>query len=148
MTEATINPETRQAIIDTLHRYVWCMDTRNIDGVVAVFTPDGVIRDITGKAWDAAAGGARGFASHFLTLPERPVSQHWMQPMLVERLDASAYCVTSYWALLALNTATGEKVFRSFGSYRDVCVNVNGVWLIREKRIDPWRGQDEFPGAG
>ena len=144
MSELAIDLETRQAIIDTLKRYVWCMDTRNIDGVVAVFTPDGAVRDISGKMWDAEAGGARGFATHFLTLPERPVSQHWMQPMIVERLGASACRVTSYWALLALNAATGEKAFRSFGSYRDVCVNVNGVWLIREKQIAPWRGQDEF----
>jgi uncharacterized protein YjhX (UPF0386 family) len=28
------------------------MDTRNIEGVVAVFTRDGVIRDVTSKVWD------------------------------------------------------------------------------------------------
>jgi hypothetical protein len=35
MSEAPINLEDRQAITDTLARYVWCMDTRHIKGVVA-----------------------------------------------------------------------------------------------------------------
>jgi hypothetical protein len=59
MAEASISPEDRQAITDTLTRYVWCMDTRQIEGVVAVFTPDGVIQDLTGKMWDATAGGVK-----------------------------------------------------------------------------------------
>lgn len=141
MSETHIGLEDRQAITETLARYVWCMDTRNIEGVVAVFTQDGVIQDITGKLWDAPAGGVRAFASHFLTLPERPVSQHWMQPMIVESVGPSIYRVTSYWALLALDAATGDKTFRSFGSYRDTCVRINGAWLIQEKRIDPWRSE-------
>lgn len=141
MIEAHLSLEDRRAIMDTLARYVWCMDTRNIEGVVAVFTPDGVIKDITGKVWDETAGGVRAFATHFLTLPERPVSQHWMQHMIVEGVGTFAYCVTSYWALLALDADTGDKAFRSFGSYRDTCVCRNGEWLIVEKRIDSWQSE-------
>lgn len=142
MSQTKISPEDRQAITDTLSRYVWCMDTRHIEGVVAVFTQDGVIRDVTGNVWDETAGGVRAFATHFLTLPERPVSHHWLQPMIFENMDVSDYCVTSYWALLALDANTGDKSFRSFGSYRDTCVNLNGVWLIKEKRIDPWKSEE------
>ena len=71
MPDATISLEDRQAIYDTLARYVWSMDTGDIEGVVAMFTSDGVVKDITGKHWDAAAGGVRGFATHFLTRPNR-----------------------------------------------------------------------------
>lgn len=141
MIETNLRPEDRQAITDTLARYVWCMDTRNIDGVVAVFTQDGVIKDVTGKVWDETTGGVRAFATHFLTLPNRPVSQHWMQHMIVEGVGTSTYRITSYWALLALDADTGDKTFRSFGSYRDTCVCVNGVWCIKEKSIDPWQGE-------
>lgn len=142
MSEVRISLEDRQAISDTLARYVWCMDTRNIEGVVAIFTPDGVVRDVTGKVWDATTGGVRAFATHFLTMPDRPVSQHWMQQMVVKDVGTSGYRVTSYWALLALDAATGDKAFRSFGSYRDTCVKANGVWLIKEKLIDPWRSEE------
>ena len=142
MSEAHISLENRQAITDTLARYVWCMDTRHIEGVIAVFTQDGVIKDAAGKVWDETTGGVRAFATHYLTLPDRPISQHWMQHMRVEGVGASGYRVTSYWALLALDAATGDKTFRSFGSYHDTCVNVNGLWLIKEKRIDPWQSQE------
>jgi hypothetical protein len=118
------------------------MDTRNIDGVVAVFTQDGVVRDVTAKVWDETTGGVRAFATHFLTLPEHPVSQHWMQHMAVEGVGTSAYRVTSYWALVTLHAATGDKTFCSFGSYRDTCVKVDGIWLIKEKLIDPWRSEE------
>ena len=59
---AAISLEDREAIYDTLKRYLWCMDTTNIDGVVDTFTLDATVKDVTGKRWDAAAGGARGFA--------------------------------------------------------------------------------------
>ena len=71
MANANISPEDRHAIYDTLARYVWGMDTGDIEGVVATLTADGVVKDVTGKRWDAAAGGVRGFASHFLTRPNR-----------------------------------------------------------------------------
>ena len=54
MSGRTISLEDRQAIYDTLARYVWGMDTGDIAGVVATFTPDGVVKDVTGKRWDAA----------------------------------------------------------------------------------------------
>jgi len=76
MSGVQISPEDRQEIYDTLARYVWGMDTGDIAGVVATFTPDGVVKDVTGKRWDAAQGGARGFATHFLTRPNRRGGQH------------------------------------------------------------------------
>src|SRR4029450_10122757 len=60
MPDATISLEDRQAIYDTLARYVWSMDTGDIEGVVATFTPDGVVKDITGKKWAGLAPGAPG----------------------------------------------------------------------------------------
>ena len=45
---AGLSPEDREALFDVLRRYVWCMDTGDIEGIVATFTKDGVIKDITG----------------------------------------------------------------------------------------------------
>jgi hypothetical protein len=137
---ATISLQDREAIHDTLKRYLWCMDTSNIDGVVDTFTPDATIKDVTGKRWDAAAGGARGFATHFLTLPNRPDSQHWVQHMFIESASNDAWRVVSYWSSLAWTANSDEKFIRLLGSYRDTCVNVQGRWLIAEKIIDPWNG--------
>ena len=130
----------REAVFETLKRYLWCMDTTNIEGVVATFTPDATVKDVTGKRWDEAAGGARGFATHFLTLPDRPDSQHWVQHMFVERAHENAWRVVSYWASLAWTPGGDDKFVRLLGSYRDTCVKVEGRWLIAEKIIDPWSG--------
>ena len=75
MSHTSITLEDRQAIYDTLARYVWCMDTGNLEGVVAAFTDHGVIKDITGKLWDARAGGVRGFVAHFLMRPNRDLQR-------------------------------------------------------------------------
>jgi hypothetical protein len=136
--DATISLEDRQAIYDTLARYVWSMDTGDIEAVVATFTPDGVVKDVTGKRWDAAAGGVRGFASHFLTRPHRRGGQHHVQHLFVEPADGGGCRVTSYWVSLQWDIDGDRKFIRAMGHYVDTCVKVDGQWRIQEKLIDPW----------
>lgn len=147
MAATQISLEDRQEIYDTLARYVWGMDTGDIDGVVATFTADGVVKDVTGKRWDAAAGGARGFATHFLTRPHRRGSQHHVQHLFVEPAPGGGYCVTSYWVSIRWDTVGDEKSIRAMGSYLDTCVKVDGHWLIKEKIIHPWNSETA-PVAG
>jgi hypothetical protein len=138
--------EDRQAIYDTLARYVWSMDTGDIEGVLAVFTPDGVVKDVTGKRWDADAGGVRGFATHFLTRPNRRGGQHHVQHLFVDKATGGGYRVTSYWVAIRWDTTDDTKGIRAMGSYVDTCVQVEGKWLIKEKIIDPWNS-DSAPLA-
>jgi hypothetical protein len=133
--------EDRQAMYDTLARYVWSMDTGDIEGVVATFTPDGVVKDITGKRWDAQEGGVRGFATHFLTRPHRRGGQHHVQHLFVENAAGGGYRVTSYWLSLRWDTEGDTKSIRSLGSYVDTCVKVGGTWRIKEKIIAPWNSE-------
>ena len=93
------------------------MDTGDIEGVVALFTPDGVIKDVTGKCWDAAAGGVRGFATHFLTRPNRRGGQHHVQHLLVEPANGGGYRVTSYWVSIQWDAEGDRKFIRAMGSY-------------------------------
>ena len=141
MSGAHISLEDRQEIYDVLARYVWSMDTGDIEGVVATFTPDGVVKDVTGKRWDAAAGGARGFATYFLTRPNRRGGQHHVQHLFVEKADGGGYRVTSYWVSIQWDTEGDRKSIRAMGSYVDTCVKVHGKWLIKEKIIDPWNSE-------
>ena len=141
MAGAHISLEERQEIYDVLARYVWSMDTGDIEGVVATFTPDGVVKDITGKRWDSSAGGARGFATHFLTRPNRRGSQHHVQHLFVEKADGEGYRVISYWVSIRWDTEGDDKSIRAMGSYVDTCVKVDGTWLIKEKIIDPWNSE-------
>jgi hypothetical protein len=138
MTDAPISLEDRQAIYDTLARYVWGMDTGDIEGVVATFTPDGVVKDVTGKRWDAAAGGVRGFASYFLTRPNRSGGQHHVQHLFVEPAAGGGCRVISYWVSIQWDAEGDRKFIRAMGSYVDTCVKADGRWRIKEKIIDPW----------
>jgi SnoaL-like domain len=138
MTNTGVGMEDRQAIYDLLARYVWGMDTGDIEGVVATFTSDGVVKDVTGKRWDAAAGGARGFANYFLTRPNRRGGQHHVQHLFVEPADGGGYRVTSYWVSVQWDADSDRKSIRAMGSYLDTCVKVDGQWRIKEKIIDPW----------
>ena len=147
MSGSTISLEDRQEIYDVLARYVWSMDTGDIAGVVATFTPDGVVKDVTGKRWDAAQGGARGFATHSLTRPNRRGGQHHVQHLFVEKAEGEGYRVTSYWVSITWDTAGDHKSIRAMGSYVDTCVKVEGRWLIKEKLIEPWNS-DTAPMVG
>jgi hypothetical protein len=136
--EANISLEEREAIFARLKRYLWCMDTGNINGVATNFTPDATIRDVTGKLWDKQAGGVNGFANHFLGPSGRPAGQHWLQPMSVQEAPNDAILVISYWAALSWDPKSNDKTIRVIGAYRDTLVKVYGTWLIREKIIEPW----------
>jgi SnoaL-like domain len=138
MADTKISTEDRLAIYDTLARYVWAMDTGDIEGVVSLFTPDGVVKDVTGKRWDAAAGGVRGFATHFLTRPNRRGGQHHVQHLFAEPSGGGGCRVTSYWVSIQWDADSDRKFLRAMGSYTDTCVKVAGQWLIEEKVIDPW----------
>ncbi|MBM3226455.1 MAG: hypothetical protein FJZ47_22045, partial [Candidatus Tectomicrobia bacterium] len=94
--------------------------------------------DVTGKRWDAAAGGARGFATHFLTRPHRRGGQHHVQHLFVEPALAGGYRVMSYWVSMQWDAEHDTKAIRAMGSYLDTCVQVDGQWRIQEKIIDPW----------
>jgi hypothetical protein len=138
MADAKLSLDDRQAIYDTLARYVWNMDTGDIEGVVATFTADGVVKDVTGKCWDVAAGGVKGFASHFLTRPNRRGGQHHVQHLLVEPANEGGYRVISYWVSIQWEAEGDRKFIRAMGSYVDTCVKVADQWRIKEKIIDPW----------
>src|SRR5262245_23435269 len=135
MAGTKISLEDRQEIYDTLARYVWSMDTGDIEGVVAQFTPEGVIKDVTGKCWDAASGGVRGFATHFLTRPNRRGGQHHVQHLFVDPATGGGYRVISYWVSIQWNVEQDQKFLRAMGSYVDTCIKVDGRWLIQEKII-------------
>jgi hypothetical protein len=140
MPATNLSLEDREAIYDVLHRYVWCMDTGNIDGIVETFTQDGAVKDITGHRWDAP-DAARNFASHFINRPNRPAVQHWVQHMFIDDAPGGGYTVTSYWYTAVRDPNDDRRFVSNLGRYIDTCVKVDGHWLIREKLIDPWNNE-------
>jgi SnoaL-like domain len=130
--------EDRLAIEDLLLEYARAMDFGEIDAVAALFTPDGRVRDISGKLWDAAAGGPRGFAARWLTPPDARRGQHWIQRVRTERISDDAYRLLSYWSSTRWGAASPAPVMGALGLYTDTVVRRDGRWMFQEKIIDRW----------
>ena len=137
LSEDKISLEDRQEIYDTLARYVWSMDTGDIAGVVATFTPDGVVKMSLGK--DGTRRRAASGDSHAFSHPSQPPGWTASRAASVRR--------ESRWRRLLRHLILGlhqmghggdHKSIRTMGSYADTCVKVDGKWLIKDKIIDPW----------
>jgi hypothetical protein len=114
------------------------MDFGNIDSVHKHFTADGTIRDVQGRLWDAASGGPRGFAEHWIVPPGARRSQHWVQCMQWQQLSNAEVRVVSYWSSTQWLPTSPAPVLGALGLYTDTVVRENSRWLIREKIIDRW----------
>lgn len=130
--------EDRLAIEDLTLEYARAMDFGEIDTVAALFAPDGSVRDISGKLWDSAAGGPRGFATRWLTPPGARRGQHWIQRVKTERLSDESYRLLSYWSSTRWRADSPAPVVGALGLYTDTVVRRDGRWMFQEKVIDRW----------
>jgi SnoaL-like domain len=142
---AGLSLEDRDSVYDVLRRYIWCMDTGDVDGIAATFTVDGTVKDITGRHWDGN-DAARHFASHFIDRPNRPAAQHWVQHMNLEETGDASARVTSYWFTVVRDSNDDRKFVTNLGRYIDTCVRLDGRWLIQDKQIDPWNNETVLAG--
>ena len=131
-----ITPEDRFAIEDLIGRYLWNLDTGDVEGVVAVFTPDGVVIDTQANRYEGE-GGSRRFAVEFITREDFRGRQHLVTPLFFEG-GGDRYVVTSYWTVVKWRFALGTKEVASTGWSKDTVVRIDGRWLIQERRLGWW----------
>ena len=74
-----ISVEDRFRIQDVLRSYVWANDSGSVEGVVAAFTPDGIVQPATGERIPV-----RRWASETFAQPGRRGRQHWVQHITFE----------------------------------------------------------------
>jgi uncharacterized protein (TIGR02246 family) len=141
----TISPQDRFAIQDLIGRYVWALDSGDVDGVAAVFTPDGRAIDTQGNRYEGE-GAARRFAIEFTTRPDFRGRQHLVTPLFFEG-EGDRYVVTSYWTVVKWRFALNTKEVAVTGWSKDTVVRTDAGWLIEERwlgwyndRVSPWVG--------
>ena len=142
------NPLTgddRWAICDLLGRYVWTLDTGDVDGVVACFTPDGVAVDTMGDR-DVGADGIRNFATRFISRPDFRGRQHQVTHLFFEG-DGARCVVTSYWTVIKWSFSADRKEVASVGYSYDTCVKAERGWLIAERSLG-WLTDEHGPWFG
>ena len=140
MPRTTISLEDRFAIYDLLGAYVWALDTGDVEGVVNVFTKDAVSRDTRGNEFEGEEG-IRAFATKFISMPAFRGRQHYVEHLKIEEAEGGGYKVTSYWTVLQWIYEHDVKKIVANGWSEDICVKVDGEWLIKARLLDYWSDQ-------
>jgi hypothetical protein len=131
----------RTAIMDTMHKYIWTVDSLDADGYVSVFTADAVIEQpdsttqgheairkvVTGMAARQAANRAAGKPAGAL--------YHVVSNERITFQSASEATYFSYWQTMRKNDE-GRYVTGGFGRSEDHLVRQkDGRWLIKLRKL-------------
>lgn len=127
----------RSDIEETVHRYAWCYDEGDIDGLVACFTPDahlGVASPSGGdhhghaeiRAYMTTARARRD------ALGQQP--RHMLSGTIVSAVSPTEATSRCYMTLV-LTTSDGAAVIDHAGRYLDRLVLADGSWRFAERLI-------------
>jgi len=142
---AGLTAEDRAAIADRLGRYVWALDTGDVEAVAACFTPDGVAVDTQGNRYEGS-NGIRSFAAEFIGRADFRGRQHQVTHLFWDG-DRQRCAVTSYWTVFKWYFEENRKTVAGLGYSRDVCVKIGGAWLIAERHLH-WLSDRHGPWFG
>lgn len=126
----------RLAIVETLNRYAWAYDTRDLEALGACFTSNGAF-DIT-LAGHPGWGPYRGREAIVAWLGEVMQSQHDQRRHCVSNvvfrdLQGARAQVDSYLVLTAVENGSLRVVCT--GTYHDDLVREGGSWRIASKTL-------------
>ncbi len=138
----------RVALGDLLARYAWALDTGDVDGFVACFTPDAVVVEEVFEDPDRWEGHAsiRRLAEHYRSVPDFPGRQHHLSQPLIE--GNARHCTIRSFVFVTECRGEPPYIVRFAGYYEDRAVKVRGKWLFKERIVRLWDGPvlARFPG--
>ena len=126
----------RLAILETLNRYAWSYDTRDLEAMRGCFTADGVFHaTLAGQeGWGPFEGreAVVGWLSEVMRT-QNDQRRHCISNVVFRELDRARAVVDSYLLLTAVEDSALRVVCT--GTYRDELVREDGVWRIRRKAL-------------
>ncbi len=147
----TLGIEDRLALQDLIADYAWALDTGDVEGLVACFTPDATMVEEVFEDADVWVGhdGIRALADHYRNAPGFPGRQHHVtQTQYRPQADGSV----QMRSFAVVTECDGEPPYalRFAGWYDDVAVQLDAKWLFRQRTIRLWDGEvlKNFPGRG
>jgi len=131
----------REAIRDTLARYVHLVDRGRLDEATSLFAEDATLevgdgRTATGRAAVRALFARTG--ERLAAGGRRPFIRHHLSSITVSVEDAETATAESYFLAL------GEHGPDHWGRYRDRLVRRQGRWVFAERRV---RVDGRVPGS-
>jgi len=135
-------------------RYSWALDTGNTDDYVRLFHPSARVYETTAAGLNEATGhdAIRAFVLRFHGNPDFPGRQHRISQIVIDpdpKGRPDHWSVRSY--VLTTETAIGgPPALYWTGCAFDTVVKVDGEWLIVEREIRPWAGEqlERFAAGG
>lgn len=144
--------EDRIALQDLIAAYSWALDTGDVDGLVACFTPDARMVEEVFDDPDIWEGheGIRGIAEHYRNAPGFPGRQHHVtQVQYTAQADGS--CKMRGFAFVTECEGEPPYLLRFAGWYDDHAVKGDdGQWRFHRRTVRLWDGEvlKNFPGRG
>jgi len=133
--------EDRNAILETMHKYIWTVDSLDADGYVSVFTEDAQIdsngqlmkghdairKVVTGMEAQQAKNRAEGKPVHAL--------HHVVTNERISLTSATEAVYYSYWQTMSKGQ-DGKYVTGGFGRSEDHLIRQrDGTWLIKFRKL-------------
>jgi hypothetical protein len=132
---ADLSADDKFAIYDVLARYSRALDTADHDGYAALFAPDGLV-EISGEAFR----GREAIAAYIKRLCSREGwagIRHHNTQIMFEDGDGQR-CKVSCYSMIMFRNRDGSVECRQQGFYRDVFVQLDGLWYFGERRWEEW----------
>lgn len=130
-----ISTEDRMAIMDLLSRYNHAIDGGDSEAWLDCFTEDAVYEFPPDRRWEGIEQ-LREVAASRANDPDRAVSRHWLNNVLIEGDaggDAGVAQVTCY--LMLLRPHEDARIHHT-GMYRHTVRKVDGAWKFAHRRMD------------
>lgn len=137
MPRADIDAKDRAEILDVLGRYLWAVDTGDHAGVMAVFSPDGVVRYGTGERYEGAEGLAR-FATRVIGDRSIIGRMHLNHPLFFTARSDSQVSVRSYVVAIHHRPGREAETVHPPRTTEDTFVRTDAGWRIKERAIFLW----------
>jgi 3-phenylpropionate/cinnamic acid dioxygenase small subunit len=135
--------EDRAQIEDLQARYLFALDSFDLDTYVSTFTEDGVLdiiayqargRDEIRKKMEEARSVLDQSAGDAPKGPYPATGRHNITNIVL-KIDGDKAVGRAYWFHYGNNNPERKAVFGSYGHYEDEMVKVNGQWLFSKRVI-------------
>ncbi len=147
-----LSAEDRFALQDLIAAYSWALDTGDVEGLVACFTPDAQMIEEVFEDPDIWNGhdGIRAVARHYRDAPGFPGRQHHVTQIQYTPQDDGSVKLRAF---AFVTECEGEPPYtlRFAGWYDDHAVKGDdGRWRFHRRVVRLWDGEvlANFPGRG
>lgn len=128
----TVSIEDRLAIGDLFARYMWALDTGDVEGLVTCFTKDGALESpVVGRY--AGREGIRSFAERFAQLPASGTQlRHVISNLQIEAEGERGF---ARCYLLVYVTRNGQSRLLGPGRYECRVRKEDGAWRFENRLV-------------